>query len=151
MRIERERKLLAEPMLRGVFALDSGVMIEMLLGTPNGARVVDALSAGSILAYTSDVNINETGYILCRKLGDRKAGEKIGALLRSNYLSIVEAERLRDEVVKLKCGRALALADCHCLAVAKVSGSRALFAFKEEELSKEISRKPFNVPIDFLS
>ncbi len=151
MRIERERKLSAEHTLRGIFALDSGVIIEMLLGTSKGERVVEALSADSILAYTSDVNIAETEYILCRKLGDRKADEKIDALLRSNYLSILEPQRLRDEVVKLKCGRGLTLADCYCLAVAKVTGSRALFAFKEEELSKEISRKPFEVPIDFLS
>ncbi len=42
LRIERERRLLAEPMLRGVFAFDSGVIIEMLLGTLNCVKVVES-------------------------------------------------------------------------------------------------------------
>ena len=151
MRIGRERKHLGEPTLKGAFAFDSGVIIEMLLGTPHGESVVDALAADSLTAYTSEVNVSEAGYILCRKLGDGEAAGKINTLLRSNYLSIIEAERLREEVVKIKCSRAIALADCYCLAVAKVTGSRALFAFKEEELRREISKRPFDVSISFLT
>ena len=136
--------------LKGVFAFDTTVILEMLLGTPQGEALLEALASDSVIAYTSDVNMSEAGYILCRRLGGKVAAAKINALSRSNYISIIDAVRLRDYVIEQKCSRAIALADCYTLATAKVTGSNALFAFKEEELSREISRRPFDVQITFL-
>ncbi len=134
----------------GTFSLDGGVLLEMLLGTSMGEPIVEALTSNSIVAYTSHVNISEAEYILCRKLGPELARSKTGALVNSNYVTIVEAEKLYSIAAEIKCTRALALADCYCLALAKATGSNALFAFSEEELLKEISRKPFDVEIVFL-
>ncbi len=150
-RIGRERKYLPEPILEGHYALDTSVLLEMLLGTADGTAIVESLSSGSLIAYTSEVNLAEAGYILCRKLGSEGALSKIQALSDSNYLQFIDEDKLRPEVIRTKCSRAIALGDCYCLATAKASQSRALFAFKETELLREHKKKPFDVEIVFLS
>ncbi len=125
-------------------------MIEMLSGTPRGRIVVDALASDKIIAYTSNVSISEAGYVLCRRLGLDVATSKVRSLLGSNYVSLIQTDRLNELVAEIKCARALALADCYCLATAKETRSKALFAFREEELQREISRKLFDVEITFL-
>jgi len=56
----------------------------------------------------------------------------------------------RPQAAEIKCERALALGDCYTLANAKVTASIALFAFREEDLDREIKRKPFDVDVEFV-
>jgi hypothetical protein len=49
-----------------------------------------------------------------------------------------------------KCERNLSLADCYVLALAKLLETTAVFARRESELAKEISRSPLDVGILFL-
>jgi len=137
-------------MLSGSFSLDSGVLIEILASTSSGQHIVQGLLSDSITAYTSYLNLSEAEYILCRKLGAELSRTKVDNLLRSNYITVVDMERLHVLAAQIKCERALALADCYSLATAKITNSRALFAFKEEELAREIQRKPFETQISFL-
>jgi len=134
----------------GSFSLDSSVLLEMLAGTSSGQLMVQGLLADSIITYTSYLNLSEAEYVLCRKIGREHSRSKVESLLRSNYITLIEMERVHALAAQIKCERALALADCYSLATAEVAKSKALFAFREEELTKEMNRKPFKVEIYFL-
>jgi predicted nucleic acid-binding protein len=122
----------------------------MLLGTPAGRMASDSLLSNSFVAYACHYNLSEAEYILCRMLGRTQARSKVDNLVRSNYVSFTDADRLYAKAAEIKCERALALGDCYTIANAKVTNSTALFAFREEELSREMERKPFDVQIKFI-
>jgi predicted nucleic acid-binding protein len=83
-------------------------------------------------------------------LGRTQARSKVDNLVRSNYINLTDVAKLYANAAEIKCERALALGDCYTIANAKVTGSIALFAFQEEELDREIKRKPFDVEIRFI-
>lgn len=123
----------------------------MLLGTPLGRMMSNMLlSDSSITGYTCHFNLSEAEYILCRILGRVPARSKVDNLVRSNYITLTDAAKLYTNAAEIKCERALALGDCYTIANAKVTGSTALFAFREEELKREIKRQPFDVQMKFL-
>ena len=133
------------------YSLDSGVLIEMLLGTPGSRIISDPLLLGSpIIAYTCHFNLSEAEYVLCRLLGRTQARSKVDNLVRSNYINLTDAGRLYANAAEIKFERSLALGECYTVANAKVTGSIALFAFQEEELKSEMERKPFDVEILFI-
>jgi predicted nucleic acid-binding protein len=122
----------------------------MLLGTGVGRMISDSLLSGSITAYTCHFNLCEAEYVLCRMLGRRQARSKVENLVRSNYINLTDAAKLYAKAAEIKCERALALGDCYTIANAKVTNSAALFALREEELKREMERKPFDVQIKFI-
>jgi predicted nucleic acid-binding protein len=124
--------------------------MEMLVGTPNGRMMSGSLLSNSIVTYACHYNLSEAEYILCRILGRTQARSKVDNLVRSNYINLTDADRLYAKAAEIKCERALALGDCYTIANAKVTNSAALFAFQEEELSREIEKKPFDVEIRFI-
>ena len=94
--------------------------------------------------------IAELRYILCRKLGWRESSEKVNKLLASGYIKVEDTLKLIDEASKIKCRRAISLPDCFTLALAHEITGNALFARKEQDLTAEMQRKPFDVRILFL-
>lgn len=145
-----ERIRLNGDTLSGGLALDTCVIIEMLLSSDLGGIVTEALIAESAEAHLSEVNLSEAEYILCRKLGWETAESKVDNLRRSNYVLVVDTEQVSKIAARIKCERALALGDCYALATAKATGSKALFAFREEELQREMKRRSFDVQLIFL-
>ena len=136
--------------LSGDLALDTGIIVEMLLSSDIGGMVTQALIAESAEAHSSEVNLTEAEYVLCRKLGWETAESKVDNLRRSNYVLIADTEQVSQIAARIKCERALALGDCYTLATAKATSSKALFAFREEELQREMKRRPFDVQLIFL-
>jgi predicted nucleic acid-binding protein len=132
------------------FSLDSGVLIEMLLGTPAGRTFLEPLLLSAITANTCHFNLSEAEYILCRILGRTQARSKVDNLVRSNYINLTDVAKLYANAAEIKCERALALGDCYTIANAEVTSSTALFAFQEEELKREMEKKPFDVEIRFI-
>ena len=133
------------------YSLDRGVLVEMLLGTAIGRIMSNSLLSDSpITAHSCHFNLSEAEYVLCRLLGRTLARSKVDNLVRSNYITLTDAERLYAKAAEIKCERALALGDCYTIANAKVTSSTALFAFREEELNREMERKPFDVEIRFI-
>jgi predicted nucleic acid-binding protein len=123
----------------------------MLLGIPVGRMFSGSLLSDSpITAHTCHFNLSEAEYILCRILGRTLAKSKVDNLVRSNYINLTDAAKLYAIAAEIKCERPLALGDCYTIANAKVTSSIALFAFQEEELNREIKRKPFDVEIRFI-
>lgn len=136
--------------LSGRLALDTSALIDLTFLTPAGFKLKEALKGGLVEAYTTELSIAELRYILCRRLGLIESNERADKLLASGYISVEDTHLLINDASRYKCERAISLADCFCLALARKSFCRALFAKEEKDLVREMQRKPFDVEILFL-
>jgi uncharacterized protein with PIN domain len=134
----------------GNAAFDSSVLIELLEGTTAGAAILEAVTARSSIPHTSWVNIMESEYILCRKIGHENARKSVKALLDSGYFKIEENPAIHEIAARIKCERSISVVDCYTFAVAELTSSVPLFASEEAEIVREMKRKPFKVSPSFL-
>ena len=135
--------------LRGNTALDSSTLIEYLTGTDLGKVLRTYFERMELdeTAYVSNLTIAETFYVLCRREGVESASQKITRMISSKVIQPTDSIELAIEAGKLK-KRAISLPDCSCLAVAKETGARPVFASRGTELTREMKRKPFDaIPI----
>ena len=136
--------------LKGRLAIDTSALIELIYCGAPGQNLKKALESDVVEAWTSEIAIAELRYVLCRRLGCRESNERVNKLLASGYLKVEDTLTVINEASKTKCGRAISLPDCFTIALAqKIEGS-ALFARKEQDLTKEMQKKPFEVKIIFL-
>jgi len=101
--------------------------------------------------FCSLYSISEIFYVLCRTRSSQYAAEKVGVLSSSGVIEISNAKEMAMEAGRLKCERAISIADCSCIATAKTTGSQAVFARREKDLTNEMRRRPFDVRILFLA
>nr|MDO8045391.1 PIN domain-containing protein [Candidatus Baldrarchaeota archaeon] len=132
--------------LRKRVVYDSSVLIEMAYATKLGEIAKELMKEHD--TYTTELAISETFYIICRKLGVKKAENKINNLLESGFIDVISISPI--EAGKIKCVRSISLADCYIIALAKILNATSVFAIKEKELEREIKRMPFKVPVIFL-
>jgi predicted nucleic acid-binding protein len=127
------------------------VIVEYLIGSKLGEEVRDYFSnlKPDERVYCSLYALSEVFYVMCRLKGKEFAREKIAQMLLSNMISVHSSIELAIKTGELKCERAVSLADCSSIATAIITDTRVVFA-EEEELKKEIERKPFEVEIIFL-
>ncbi|HIH88644.1 TPA: type II toxin-antitoxin system VapC family toxin [Candidatus Bathyarchaeota archaeon] len=137
--------------LRGMFAVDTGPIFEMVQRSRDGDRLFDAVVNGSITVVTHELAITELKYILCRGVGPDEARQRVAQLLNSGFIEVEQTVNLMDEASMYKCHRSLALPDCFTLALSKSWGLPALFGNLERELITEMNREPFDVEIVFFS
>ncbi len=137
--------------LRGMFAVDTGPLLEMVRRSEEGDRLFDAVKRGEITFVTHEVAITELKYLLCRGVGPDEARQRVANLLNSGYIELEQTVHLMDAASLYKCRRSLAMADCFTLALGKGWGIPALFGNLERELISEMNREPFDVEIVFLS
>ena len=138
--------------LRGSTVLDSSALIEYLSGTRIGnilRTYFETLTTKESVG-ASLFALAETFYVLCRLKGPKFAGEKLNEILDSAVINVSNSTDLAIQTGKLKCERAISLSDCSCLAAAKLVKGKAVFAFRENELTREMRKKPFGVEILFL-
>ncbi len=132
-------------------SVDSGVLLAHFLGEALGELVSShILPPTDRNVYCSRVAISELFYMLCRRKGVQFARESTSTLLKTNYVSVLASDELDMEAGRYKCSRAISLADCYVLSVAKAMNATAVFARREEDLGKEIARNPFDVKLLFL-
>jgi len=112
--------------------------------------VRELLKSNSINASTTELNIAELRYILCRRVGWTKSSETVGKLMRSGYIRIFPVTELIEHASRIKCQRAISLADCFTLALAERLNVNVAFARHERELDEELGKKPFKVKTLFL-
>jgi len=136
--------------LSGRLALDTSAMIDLLFSTPAGLKLKEGLKEGVIEVHTTELHIAELRYILCRRLGLMESNEKVDRLLASGYIIVENMTLLVSDASKYKCERAISLADCFCLALARRYFYSAVFVRREKDLVTEIQKKPFDVAILFL-
>ncbi|MEM3788763.1 MAG: PIN domain-containing protein [Candidatus Bathyarchaeia archaeon] len=134
--------------LSGSLVLDTGALLELIYSTEKGLKLKDALKSEKVQANISELTLTELMYILCRKIGEKEAQDRVGYLLDSGYVILHEDSKLVELAAEYKCRRGISLADC--LALAKKISSPAIFARREDELLEEMSREPFDVKILFL-
>jgi len=136
--------------LKGKLAIDTSALIELVYCDAPGQKLKEALKSDLVEAWATELAIAELRYILCRKLGWRESSEKVNKLLASGYIKVEDTLKLINEASKIKCRRAISLPDCFTLALAHEITGNALFARKEQDLTAEMQRKPFDVRILFL-
>ena len=132
------------------YSLDGGVLIALALNEPNAHWLRDSMLKGEVEAYTHELALMELTYILCRRLGWHIAQVKLNSLLRSRVIKVINFTEILEEAAKLKCERALSMADCCTIALAKLYNCTALFVRKEKELEEEMLRRPLDVKLEFL-
>ena len=136
--------------LKGKLAIDTSALIELIYCEAPGQNLKNVLESDVVEAWTSEIAIAELRYVLCRKLGWRESNERVNKLLASGYLKVEDTLTLINEASKTKCTRAISLPDCFTIALAQKIEGNALFARKEQDLIKEMQKKPFDVKILFL-
>lgn len=138
--------------LRGNTALDTSALLEYLIGTQPGEIIKQYFKTlkPEETAHCSIYTISEIFYILCRLQGPKFAEEKLNAMLQSKTLQVHNSTDHAIQTGKIKCRRAISLADCSCIATAQLANAKAVFATKEKELIKEMKKKPFPTEIIFL-
>ncbi len=137
--------------LSNKLSLDSSVFLSYYLGEELGDKAKFLLFQESTREFYISLNgLNEIFYILCRKLDFNTAKTKIETLLNANIVQVAVSRDLIPFTGKYKCERAISLSDSFVIGLAKYTGGAALFAKKEGEIKRELTRKPFDVPILFL-
>ena len=89
-------------------------------------------------------------YVLCRRAGWEVAEGKRRLLEESGLIAVIPTSLIVGEASRMKCQRAISLADCFTIAIAKLYGCAALFAKRERGLDAEAARRAFKVPLEFL-
>jgi predicted nucleic acid-binding protein len=136
--------------LTGSMAFDTSTLLELVFSTPLGLMLKEKLLAESIVAHTSEFNIFELKYVLCRRLCREEAEKRVRALTSSGYILLHKMSRLMETAALFKCRYGIAAGDCFTLAVAKRIEGPALFARKEKEIMAELKRRNLDVEILFL-
>ncbi|MGH9877468.1 MAG: PIN domain-containing protein [Nitrososphaerales archaeon] len=136
--------------LQSKLSIDSSVLIAYLLGEKSGEVAGKQIfQPGRVLLFNR-LGLAEVFYTLCRKNGVSFAKESVTTFIQTNYCTFEDSHDLALEAGTYKCGRAISLADCYVIALAKLTGSTAVFAKREKEIVLEMGRKRFDVPIIFL-
>ncbi len=128
---------------------DTGVFVEILAGSELGRKLMEDLLSGRVKAITTDLNIMELNYVVCRKIGWERSREIVGRLLSSGYIEVLKASDLADRAAKMKCERSLSLVDCVTISAGESLGVSVIFAKHEKELERELNRRPFDVEVLF--
>jgi len=136
--------------LKGVYATDTGALIELVYGTPHGRRLLDSVLDETTELVTHELAITELRYILCRRLGREHSDERVRKLIESGYIRVEDVSGLIIAASAYKCNRRISLPDCFTLSLGKEREMPVLFATKEKEIAAEMEKEPFNLDILFL-
>ena len=136
--------------MRGSMAFDASVLIELLLSTPGGVLVREALLRGDVFGYATELALVEAKYVLCRKLGWEEAARRVNHLALSGFIQVEDISPLCERAAELKCRMAIALPDCFTLSLAETLYVPAFFARRERELVRALSRASLDIEVFFL-
>jgi predicted nucleic acid-binding protein len=136
--------------LKGKLDIDASALIELIYCEAPGQKLKQALKNDLVEAWTTELALTELRYILCRKPGWTESCNRVNKLLESGYLKVEDTLKLLNEAAKLKCCRAISLPDCFTIVLAQEIKGNALFARKEQDLTIEMQRKPFETKVIFL-
>lgn len=117
-------------------AVDTGVIIATLDGETDA--LIDYARRGWRL-YTTEYNLTEVFYVLCRKLGMETAEKIVESLVKSRVLVTYPTAELQKTAAACKCKYKIALPDCYTIALAQRLKTKALFK-KEGELIEAAKR-----------
>jgi len=125
-------------------------LIAYLLGEETGEFAKAQIFQPGKIVLFNRLGLAEVFYTLCRRKGINFAKKSVTTFIKTRYCSFDDSDDLAIEAAAYKCERALSLADCYVIALAKLRGSVAVFARREKEMVAEVARKKFDVRILFL-
>lgn len=141
-------KKLEKKDLQFKFVVDTAPLIDYLcdVGVADMLQkeVIDNENVSHVII--SPITLTEIFYVLCRQKGETFAKEKVKIL--NDAVKIEMEFRIRGLAGKYKCERNISLADCYVLATAKINSATAIFK-KEKELTIEMEKKEFDIPLRF--
>ena len=126
--------------LRGSYALDASVLIEILAGSSLVKDLVEAIVSGDGEAYAARLSLTEALYVTCRLWGLDEASRRMNMLLGSRLIAVIEDRSVWRLAASCKCRVPVSLGDCYTLAAAKAYGLRPLFLRPERELVRHGER-----------
>ncbi len=130
--------------------LDGGVLIALAVGDKLSDSIKHGIINDEVRARSHELALTEMMYVLCRSVGWETASTKRDYLADSGLITIDATAEIMNDAARIKCERALALPDCFTLASAKKHGCKAVFVRLEDDLKKEISKKPLDIEISYL-
>lgn len=133
--------------LEGDTVLDAGVLVELVAGTKLGRKMASLLKENSVRALTTELNIAELRYVICRKVGWEKSREIVDGLLRSGYIKAIWGDEISKRAAALKCKRALSLVDSFTIAAGEVLGAKVMFARREKSSKPSSKKNPLTLPL----
>lgn len=129
---------------------DTGVLLELAVDSPQARETKDAVVGGTLLPVTGELNVAELSYVLCRKVGEADAERTVALLLKASQVKVLPASEFLARAAEIKCSRSMSFVDCVTVAMGEVMGAPVLFARRERELSREISRSAFGTKLLFM-
>ena len=137
--------------LPGRLSIDSGVVLAYFLGEELGELVKEEIfPPRDRTILCNRLCLSELFYVLCRRRGQAFARASTDLFLKAQYASVTASDELDMAAGAYKCERAISLADCYVLGLAKLEQAAGLFARRERELEKEIEKKSLDVQVHFL-
>ncbi len=118
--------------------VDTGALLATLDGTSDA---LIKLAAEGTQLVTTPINMAETYYVLCRKLGEAQAAAVVKDIVTSGVIHVVAPPGIHIEAARCKCQNPIALADCYAIALARRLHTKAVFN-REQELEKAIRKNP---------
>jgi len=95
-----------------------------------------------IKIFCNRLCLSELFYVICRRKGEVFARECIDMFLKSQYASVIASDELDMIAGAYKCERAISLAECYVLGLAKAWDSKAPpLSLQEEKESWRGDRK----------
>ena len=132
-------------------SIDSGVILAYFLGEKLGELVkLEIFPPKDRTILCNRLCLSELFYVLCRRKGQAFARVSTETFLKAQYASVTASDELDIAAGAYKCERAISLADCYVLGLARLEQAAALFARRERELEKEIEKKLLDVRVYFL-
>lgn len=131
-------------------AIDTSLLVELVRGGELGRRVRDILAEPAVQAATTELNIAELSYMICRKAGWERSAHVVRQLRDSGTVAVIPITGLLDRASRMKCERSISLPDCFVISLGESTTTPILFVKHETELDREMRRSPFKSPILFL-
>ncbi len=136
--------------LSGNTVFDTGVLLELALGSPESKKLKDDVLNGRVVPVTGELNVSELSYILCRRVGPEDAERSVGFLRRARQFRILPPAIFLQAAARMKCERSLSIVDCVTLAMGEALGAPVVLARHEKEIDFEMKRSPFKTELVFL-
>ena len=82
---------------------DTGVLIEIVRGSKPVLTLKTRLESGTLTPHTTEVNLFEISYLVCRREGWAKAKTVVNSIRESGYFKVHEAQEFLEAAARTKC------------------------------------------------
>jgi len=121
--------------MRKAIVIDAGVLTLHFIDDPRVEEYFNSIDNERVSGYISSVNLAESYYKTCQKIGRQTADTRYYQIKRT-HLQIVHDDDLTRNAGLEKCRQTLSLSLADCFALALAKKEKALLLTTDKELSK---------------